>query len=121
MIAVNDPRRRAEIAQIQIARKELGWEDAFYRSVIAEECAGKTSSADLTSAERKKLLARMVLCGFKPKAGRRAGAGRALAQDGQSKMLRGLWLELNEREYVKDRSEAALAAWVKRETGIDAL
>jgi len=46
---------------------------------------------------------------------------RPQAADDQSKMMRGLWLELHDLGYVRDASEAALMAWVKRETGVAAL
>lgn len=36
-------------------------------------------------------------------------------------MMRGLWLELHELGYVEDPAESALAAWVVRETKVEAL
>lgn len=46
---------------------------------------------------------------------------RSLADDAQSKKIRALWLDMAETGIVKNPSEAALAAYVKRLTGVDTL
>lgn len=46
---------------------------------------------------------------------------RTLAQDLESQKIRALWLFLHELGAVKNPSEAALAAYVKRIAGVDAL
>ena len=50
-----------------------------------------------------------------------AKPSRPLAQDGESKKIRALWLFLHELGAVKNPSEEALATYVKRIAGVDAL
>ncbi|MGA0610522.1 gp16 family protein [Caldimonas sp. KR1-144] len=109
--------RRADLAKIHLAKKDLGWDDDFYRSILWSVCRVK-SSAELDFTGRKRLLEHMRRCGWKAKRGK---SSRPMADDDQSKMIRGLWLELHELEYVTDSSEAALASWIKRETRVEAL
>lgn len=109
--------RRADLAKIHLAKKDLGWDDAFYRDILWSVCRVK-SSAELDFMGRKRLLDHFKKCGWKV---RSSAKGRALATDNQSKMVRGLWLELHHLGYVDDPSESALAGWVKRETKVDAL
>jgi phage gp16-like protein len=109
--------RKRDLAAIHIAKAGLGWDDGFYRDILWTVCRVK-SSAELDFTGRKRLLEHLRACGWK---GARSAGKRTLASDPQSKMIRGLWLELHELGYVDDASETALAAWVKRETGVQAL
>jgi phage gp16-like protein len=59
----------------------------------------------------------MEACGFK----RTKPQPRKLADDPQSKMIRALWLQLHEAGKVRNPSEEALAAFVKRQHSVDAL
>jgi phage gp16-like protein len=115
---VEDVRRR-ELAQIHIAKQQLGMDDDTYRSVLWTVARVK-SSADLDWAGRKRVLDYLKKCGFKPLPPKRAGE-RELDDSAQAKMVRGMWLELHEAGVVKDPSERALNRWVKRMTGVDAL
>ncbi|MHA7915536.1 gp16 family protein [Alloalcanivorax xenomutans] len=110
--------RRRELAQIHIARKELGMDEETYRLML-HDTAGVTSSADLTPWDRSKVLARMRKLGWQPKTARRPRR-RITAQTPQDRMIRGLWLELADLGAVRDRSEGALGRYVARQTGIDA-
>lgn len=109
--------RRADLAKIHLAKKDLGWDDDQYREILWSVCRVR-SSAKLDFAGRKRLLDHIAKCGWKARPG---GTGRALAADPQSKMIRGLWLELHELGYVRDPSEAALSSWLRRETRVQAL
>jgi phage gp16-like protein len=72
--------------------------------------------------ELEKVLHRLKRAGFKVRSKKPAAkSSRPLADDPQSKKIRSLWLSLHEAGAVKNPSEAALAAYVKRITGIDAL
>ncbi len=112
-----DPTRKNDLAKIHVARKDLGWDDDTYRDILASVCGVRSASA-LDAAGRKRFLEHLAKCGWKV---RHKPQDRTQADDGQSRMLRGLWLELHARGYVTDPSEAALAAWVKRETKVEAL
>jgi phage gp16-like protein len=62
----------------------------------------------------------MKRLGFKVKS-KADNSNRRLADDTQSRKIRSLWLELHEDGIVLDPSEASLAAYVKRQTGVEAL
>lgn len=107
--------RRAMNAKIHIAKKELGLDDDTYRDVIERVSKGRTrSSKDLRFSELHDLLAEFKAKGWKHKA---ATLGRGAAKDPQSRMVRGLWIELADAGVVRDRSEKAIRAYVKRMTG----
>ncbi len=58
--------RRADLAKIHMAKKELGLDDDAYRDLLRAE-TGKSSSADLTGNERARVLLALVHAGWKPK------------------------------------------------------
>lgn len=116
--------RRAELAKIHMAAEQLGMdtgdkdENSEYRSMLWT-VARVRSAAGLDWAGRKKVLDHLKACGAK--LGFDKKPQRALADDLQSKKIRALWLELHQSGKVRNPSESALAAFVKRQTGRDAL
>lgn len=125
-----DPRRARLIKLIHVARRELAMEDESYRQMLAAmpSLGGRTSSADVGIKGLELILDQLKAKGFKvrtkaPKAAFKAinSQSRPLADDGQSRMIRGLWLELHELGAVRDPSEKALGAYVCRIAKIDAL
>lgn len=117
-----DRYRREELAKIHIGKKDLGLSDDLYKDILFQ--AGKVeSSADLTWQGRRAVLERFAELGWKVKPSKRTSArsSRRLADDPQSKMLRGMWIELHKAGKVTDPSEVALCKFVKRMTGKDAL
>lgn len=108
--------RRRDLAMIHMAKHQLGMQKDAYRDILWS-LARVRSSADLDQAGRSKVLDHMQACGFK----RTKPQPRALADDPQSKKIRALWLDLHEAGKVRNPSESALAAFVKRQTGRDAL
>lgn len=112
--------RKRELAQIHVAKSQLGMDDETYRDMLWT-VARVRSAADLDWAGRKKVLDHLKAKGFKIKPGKKIKTTRPLASDDQSKMIRALWLELHDYGYVENPSEAALAAFVNRMTGVDAL
>lgn len=109
--------RQKLIRLIHVAKRDLAMADDDYRGVL-QSVAGKASSADLSASELERVLAHLKRCGFKVRTNK---GGRAQADDSQSRMIRGLWIELADLGVVHNRSEEALAAFVKRMTGVDAL
>ena len=125
-----DPRRARLIKLIHVARRELAMEDDSYRQMLAAIPAlgGRTSSADVGIRGLELILDQLKAKGFKVrvKAPRALPVAtnsdtRPLADSAQSKMIRGLWLELHAIGAVRDPSEKALAAYVCRIAKIDAL
>lgn len=64
------------------------------------------------------MLDRLKTAGFSIKS--KTGTNK-LADDAQSKLIRHLWLMLFDAGEVRNSSELALAAFVKKQTGVDAL
>lgn len=114
-----DKVRNSELAQIHIAKAQLGMEDDAYRNILW--AIGRVrSSKDLDWAGRKRVLDHMRACGWKPER-KRDPAGTALADDAQSRKIRAIWLALHEAGVVRNASEQSLLAYVKRQTGVAAL
>lgn len=111
--------RRRELAQIHVAKTQLAMTDDSYRAMLWAVARVK-SAADLDWTGRKQVLDHMKRCGFKVKPAK-AARTRALASDDQSRKIRALWLDLAQAGEVRDPSEAALASFVRRHTGADAL
>lgn len=111
-----DPRARL-VKLLHVGRRELGLDEDAYR-LLLQSATGKTSSSDMTVPELEKTLERMKQKGFVVRIKK---SGRKLADDPQSKKLRALWLELYSKGAVRNPEEAALVAWVKRMTGVEAL
>lgn len=111
--------RNRELAQIHIARQQLGMDEETYRAMLW--AVGRVNSAkDLDWTGRKRVLDHLKKSGFKVKPAKSAKT-RELASDMQSKKIRAMWLELHQAGEVRDPSEAALASFVKRHTKVEAL
>lgn len=106
------------IRLIHVAKRELQMDDETYRAALSLSVPGKTSAKDMTIVELEKALEALKKKGFQI---RRTVGTRPLADDAQSKKLRALWLEMHTQGIVKRAEESALAAYVKRLTGVDAL
>lgn len=100
----------------QLAKLDSSLDDDAYRAMLWSVARVK-SSTELDFAGRRKVLDHLEACGFK----RTKPQPRKLADDPQSKKIRALWLELHAAGKVRNPSESALAAFVKRQTGRDAL
>jgi phage gp16-like protein len=115
--------RKKLIQKVKIAQKQLAMDDESYRELLLSE-TGKRSSTALLSWQLENVLKRMQKLGFKVKPPKQAGS-RTQADDSQSRMIRGLWLELHGAGKVHDSSESALVKWakgqVKSSDGIEAL
>jgi len=106
----------SRLRQIRAIRHTAGaqLDDADYRALL-QRCAGVASSTQITSLAR----ANAVLAEF-----RRLGIGNTAprkALSPQQKKIWSLWQQLADAGLVRDRSMRGLVAWVKRQTGVDAL
>lgn len=104
--------RNAELAQIHIARAQLGIDEDTYRAVLWT-VARVRSSKDLDWTGRKKLLEHFRAKGWKPTAPKKAKAATPVSA-GQDALVKSLWNELHEAGKVRDPSDAALGSWLKR-------
>ena len=105
------------IRLIHVAKRDLALDDETYRAALVA-VAGKTSSAAMSAPELHKVLDHLKSKGFKV---RQSGQSRPLARYPEARKIRAVWLLLHALGAVRNPSEAALAAYVKRITGIDAL
>jgi phage gp16-like protein len=111
---------------LQVGKTELGWDEEFYRGIwlpmqgATKDKDGRYSASTLDIGQLYKAVEEMKRLGFKVKS-KADNSNRRLADDTQSRKIRSLWLELHEDGIVRDPSEASLAAYVKRQTGVEAL
>jgi phage gp16-like protein len=106
-------RRRQELAKIHIGKVALALTDDSYRDLL-ERVGGKRSSADLSDQGRRLVLDQMARLGaYQAKPLRHAARYGAA----QARMARGLWIELGDIGAIADASDAALDAFVQRQTG----
>ena len=124
----SSPALQAKRATLHIVKKELGISDDIYRDIL-REATGRESSAEMNLAMMDQVLERFKELGWVPRAVTKNGKrGRPLAGDAESKLIRALWKELHRyhlagavKEGVRNPAEAALCAFVKRQTRCDAL
>jgi phage gp16-like protein len=118
-----EKRRKALVAKVKIAQKQLGMDDDTYRAFL-EGVTGKRSASILKVWELENVMKAMRAKGFKDKPAKSAGT-RPQADDEQSRLIRSLWLQLHEAGKVRDPGERALIHWVrgqfKSSDGIEAL
>ena len=120
--------RNNDLAAIHMAQKKLGLskEDA---QALKLGITGKASAADMTVHQRRMLLAHLctlqAIAGGKPKpayTGQRRSLERSAAdaQDKRWGKARVLWALLAQAGSVTHDTDAALAAYVLRQTGVEA-
>jgi phage gp16-like protein len=113
--------RQRLIRLIHVAKRDLAIEEDEYRALLTR-CVKKDSTSAMSVPELEKVFHHMKRAGFKVRHKESSKASnRPLADDPQSKKIRALWLSLHQAGAVRNSSEAALAAYVKRITGVDAL
>lgn len=108
------------IKLIHVARRELCMDDDTYRLLLKgmKGLDGATSTADLSVPNLYRVLEQLKQRGFKVRPSKKQ---RPLAADEQSKKIRALWLTLHGVGEVRDPSEEALAKFVLKMTGVQAL
>lgn len=104
--------RNAELAQIHIARAQLGLDDDTYRAILWT-VARVRSAKDLDWTGRKALLEHFKAKGWKPAAPKKAKTVTPV-KPGQDALVKSLWNALHEAGKVRDPSDAALGSWLKR-------
>lgn len=99
---------RNELAKIHIAKKELGLDDATYRSILWDRY-GKESSVDLSERQTADLIDLFRQKGWRP------------ASAAQRGLIYALWRRLETDGALGHPGEAALASFVEHATGKDNL
>ncbi|WP_048646583.1 regulatory protein GemA [Nitratireductor soli] len=98
------------LATIHVAKKELGLDDETYRAVLVR-VTGKSSAGEMNEAERQRVVEELRRQGFK-----RIKYG---LEGPFAKKLQALWIAAWNLGLVRDRRDAAMLAFVKRQTGIE--
>lgn len=116
-----DRRRKKMLAKVHLAKKDLALDDGTYRALL-KRTAFKDSARDCTEAELEAVLKEFRRLGWKGERPAPARRGpRPLAEGETASKMRALWLSLYHLGEVRDPSEAALARYVRRMTGVEAL
>lgn len=118
-------RRRALLAKVHVAKKELGLADDDYRQIVSEETR-QMSAGDCTEAQLETVIRRFQGRGWKAKPARRAKPAqgkraRPQAQHPMARKARALWISLYQLGAVRYPSEKALEAFAKRQLKCEAL
>lgn len=98
------------LAAIHVAKKQLGLDDETYRAVLVR-ATGKASAGAMNEAERRNVVEELRRQGFKP-------AKKGLEGPFAGK-LQALWIAAFNLGIVRDRRDAAMLAFVKRQSGVD--
>ena len=115
--------KKAKLVRLlHVAKGQLMLDDSAYRTLLANVSQGKTSSKDMSLPQLEAALKAMQAQGFVMTTPKRQASPRPdlpiYHTDGQSQMIRGLWIELHCMGVVRDSSERALNNYVKKMTGI---
>ncbi|MFG0233553.1 gp16 family protein [Achromobacter sp. 413638] len=112
--------RQRLIRLVHIAQRELKLDKETYRAALLTVTGGKKDScSSMSAAELQLALDHFKRFGFKVRLKPRPS--RPVDTEATSKKIRALWLLLRDLGAVNNASEEALAAYVKRITGVDAL
>lgn len=112
-----DPARRRAMAKVQIARKELRLDDSSYRAMLYR-LTGHASAADCSEAELGRVLDELKAKGWTPASPPRKARR---ADHPAARKARALWVSLHQLGVVRNRSEAALEAFARRQLQVERL
>lgn len=114
------PVGNTHIAAIHALKGKLGLTDDDYRALLAN-LTGKTSSLEMTLPERARVRAHLQRLVGGPAGSRGSFAQQYAAASPKQRKVWVLWNQLHRQGRIGDNSARALNAWVKRQTGVDAL
>lgn len=111
-----NPQRRALIAKVHIAPKQLGMTEEDYRGVM-RRVTGKISAADCSLPQLQALVGEFERMGFRTVASARKPAAAKRADHAVARKARALWVSLGMLCAIEDHSEHALEAFARRQMG----
>lgn len=133
------PHRRAMLAKVHLAKKELGLAEADYRAVLYRVTQHESAAA-LSDAQLEAVIGEFKRLGWQqksrsvPSSGSDLKAGRAVqsgsripgatarpADHPAARKARSLWISLAQLGVVRDSREAALEAFARRQLGVERL
>lgn len=104
--------RSDAIKKIHVGQRALALTEDSYRDLL-ERLTGKRSAGDLDQAGLDRVIAHFAGLG----AFRRQSQGRSYGSK-QARMVRAIWIRLAKAGIVKNRTDAALDAFVERQCGV---
>lgn len=113
-----DPQRRALIAKVHIAPKQLAMTDEDYRAVM-RRITGKISAADCNVVQLQALVREFERMGFRTSAAPKKPGAVKRADHPVARKARALWISLGLLCGVRDYSEAALEGFARRQMGCE--
>lgn len=96
------------LAQVHIAKKQLGMDDDMYERFLRLHTRGKTSAKDLSITELQVLITAFKHAGFKPALNKSKGVKYKAAT---SRKIVSLWIQLKDAGKVRNSSDKALRQW----------
>jgi phage gp16-like protein len=115
-----EAKRKQLLRLVHVGKGKLGLDDDAWRQLLRYTVSAE-SSKELTVAQLERVLDRLKKAGFKVQVPKAKGPKRALAHEPPDRKIRALWLDLHKKGIVRNESEAALASWIRREFGVEAL
>jgi phage gp16-like protein len=109
-----DPARRAALAKVHLAAKELGLETEDYRAVLVR-VTGKSSAGEMTFAELQAVLDEFGRRGWSGRAAKPAAPRARPADHPSARKARALWISLWQLGAIESASEAGLEAFARRQ------
>lgn len=111
--------RRAMIAKLHVARRDLGLTEDDYRAVLFR-VTDRTSAKDCSDDELRDALEEFKRLGFRPLPARlTAPKAPRPADHPAARKARALWISLAQLGAIENPSEAALEAFARRQLGVD--
>lgn len=114
------PSRNKLIALIHVAKRELSLNEDNYRAVLMG-ATDKDSLRSMSLTELETVITALKKHGFKKKNKAKRAGSRKMANTEQAKLIRAHWLSLYHLGEVRDPSERAMQAYVKRMVRIEDL
>lgn len=103
--------RDAQLAQIHIAKKQMGMDEDTYRDVL-ERVTGGRSAKGLTDKAKRALIAEFKRMGWK------GGVARKKSDKPYVRLIFALWGQLKRDGIWENHDVASLRAFVKKMTGV---
>lgn len=103
---------------VQIAKRDLNMDDDIYRDLL-ERITGQRSCKGLSDFALSKVVNEMKRKGFKPKQSKKiklSPPSSDKVRASETLKIRAIWITMYKHGFVRNRSETALDAYVKRMT-----
>lgn len=109
---MTDP-RRAALAKIHIAKKELAMTDDSYQALL-QRLTGKESARALSLPDLERLLAEFKRLGWRPKTRKQKAEAPEDWRLPRIRLIKRLWRWLHQNNQVRDTSESALLSFCQQ-------